>query len=97
MPADSLAITRAELQVKEGWATRYRKMKQSRKAAKAKQFDKLVALATAQRSANIAAIVRANKSAPIERNYYPTSNMGRLVEMSHRGYVCHNRCRIERK
>jgi bifunctional UDP-N-acetylglucosamine pyrophosphorylase/glucosamine-1-phosphate N-acetyltransferase len=36
VPADSLAITRAELQVKEGWATRYRKMKESRKAAKAK-------------------------------------------------------------
>ena len=36
VPADSLAITRAELQVKDGWATRYRKMKESRKAAKAK-------------------------------------------------------------
>ncbi len=34
VPADSLAITRAELQVKEGWASRYRKMKQARKAAK---------------------------------------------------------------
>jgi bifunctional UDP-N-acetylglucosamine pyrophosphorylase / glucosamine-1-phosphate N-acetyltransferase len=36
VPADSLAITRAELQVKDGWATRYRKMRESRKAAKAK-------------------------------------------------------------
>jgi bifunctional UDP-N-acetylglucosamine pyrophosphorylase/glucosamine-1-phosphate N-acetyltransferase len=36
VPADSLAITRAELQVKEGWATRYRKMRESRRAAKAK-------------------------------------------------------------
>ncbi len=36
VPADSLAITRAELQVKEGWAARYRKMKQARKAAKTK-------------------------------------------------------------
>jgi bifunctional UDP-N-acetylglucosamine pyrophosphorylase/glucosamine-1-phosphate N-acetyltransferase len=36
VPADSLAITRAELQVKDGWASRYRKMKESRKAPKAK-------------------------------------------------------------
>lgn len=36
VPADSLAITRAELQVKDGWALRYRKMKESRKASKAK-------------------------------------------------------------
>jgi bifunctional UDP-N-acetylglucosamine pyrophosphorylase/glucosamine-1-phosphate N-acetyltransferase len=36
VPADSLAITRAELQVKEGWASRYRKMKQVQKAAKTK-------------------------------------------------------------
>jgi bifunctional UDP-N-acetylglucosamine pyrophosphorylase/glucosamine-1-phosphate N-acetyltransferase len=36
VPADSLAIARAELQVKDGWASRYRKMKESRKAAKAK-------------------------------------------------------------
>ncbi len=33
VPADSLAITRSELRVKEGWAARYRKMKQARKAA----------------------------------------------------------------
>lgn len=33
VPADALAITRAELNVKEGWAARYRKMKQARKAA----------------------------------------------------------------
>ena len=36
VPADSLAITRAELRVKEGWASRYRKMKEARKTAKAK-------------------------------------------------------------
>ena len=36
VPADSLAISRSELQVRDGWASRYRKMKQSRKAAKAK-------------------------------------------------------------
>jgi bifunctional UDP-N-acetylglucosamine pyrophosphorylase / glucosamine-1-phosphate N-acetyltransferase len=33
VPADSLAITRSELRVKEGWAARYRKMKEARKAA----------------------------------------------------------------
>lgn len=36
VPADSLAITRAELRVKEGWASRYRKMKEAPKATKAK-------------------------------------------------------------
>jgi bifunctional UDP-N-acetylglucosamine pyrophosphorylase / glucosamine-1-phosphate N-acetyltransferase len=36
VPADSLAINRAELRIKEGWASRYRKMKEARKAAKAK-------------------------------------------------------------
>jgi bifunctional UDP-N-acetylglucosamine pyrophosphorylase/glucosamine-1-phosphate N-acetyltransferase len=36
VPADSLAISRAELQVRDGWASRYRKMKQSRKATKTK-------------------------------------------------------------
>ena len=33
VPADSLAITRSELRVKEGWAARYRKMKEARKQA----------------------------------------------------------------
>jgi bifunctional UDP-N-acetylglucosamine pyrophosphorylase / glucosamine-1-phosphate N-acetyltransferase len=33
VPADSLAITRSELRVKDGWALRYRKMKEARKAA----------------------------------------------------------------
>jgi bifunctional UDP-N-acetylglucosamine pyrophosphorylase / glucosamine-1-phosphate N-acetyltransferase len=33
IPADSLGITRSELQVREGWALRYRKMKEARKAA----------------------------------------------------------------
>ncbi len=36
VPANSLAINRAELRVKEGWALRYRKMKEARKATKAK-------------------------------------------------------------
>ena len=36
VPADSLAITRPELKVKEGWASRYRKMKAAQKATKAK-------------------------------------------------------------
>ena len=34
IPDDSLAITRSELRVKEGWAARYRKMAEARKAAK---------------------------------------------------------------
>jgi bifunctional UDP-N-acetylglucosamine pyrophosphorylase/glucosamine-1-phosphate N-acetyltransferase len=33
VPAHSLAIARSELQVKEGWALRYRKMKEARKLA----------------------------------------------------------------
>jgi bifunctional UDP-N-acetylglucosamine pyrophosphorylase / glucosamine-1-phosphate N-acetyltransferase len=33
VPADALAITRSDLRVKEGWAARYRQMKQARKAA----------------------------------------------------------------
>ena len=33
VPAHALAITRSELRVKEGWALRYRKMKEARKAA----------------------------------------------------------------
>jgi bifunctional UDP-N-acetylglucosamine pyrophosphorylase / glucosamine-1-phosphate N-acetyltransferase len=33
IPPDSLGITRSELQVREGWAVRYRKMKEARKAA----------------------------------------------------------------
>jgi bifunctional UDP-N-acetylglucosamine pyrophosphorylase / glucosamine-1-phosphate N-acetyltransferase len=33
VPADSLAITRSDLQVKQGWAARYRKMKEARKLA----------------------------------------------------------------
>ena len=41
-----------------------------RKLAKAKQADKLVTLAQAERSRRIHAIVLANKSVPVERNYY---------------------------
>lgn len=33
VPADALAITRSDLRMKEGWAARYRQMKQARKAA----------------------------------------------------------------
>jgi bifunctional UDP-N-acetylglucosamine pyrophosphorylase / glucosamine-1-phosphate N-acetyltransferase len=37
VPADALAITRPELQVKEGWAKRYRSVKAAKKAEKAKK------------------------------------------------------------
>ena len=67
-----------------------------RKAAKAKQLAKAEGIAQAHRSWQIAQIVKANMSAPIERNYYPSSIMGRLDSLSHRGYVCHNRTRVER-
>ena len=36
VPGDALAITRAELQVREGWAAKYREIKKARKAAKAR-------------------------------------------------------------
>ena len=36
VPADALAITRPELQVKSGWAAKYRDIKKARKAAKPK-------------------------------------------------------------
>jgi bifunctional UDP-N-acetylglucosamine pyrophosphorylase / glucosamine-1-phosphate N-acetyltransferase len=36
IPVDALAITRAELQIKEGWAKRYRTVKAARKAEKSK-------------------------------------------------------------
>jgi bifunctional UDP-N-acetylglucosamine pyrophosphorylase / glucosamine-1-phosphate N-acetyltransferase len=36
VPADALAITRAEQQVKDGWAAKYRAIKKARKAARAK-------------------------------------------------------------
>lgn len=62
-----------------------------RKRSKAKQAEKLLALAQAERSRRIAEIVRENLSKPIERNYYPTSNMGRLASMSHRGLVTGSR------
>ena len=44
-----------------------------RKAAKAKQLAKAVTLATAERSMRLAAIVKDNKGAPSERNFYPPS------------------------
>jgi bifunctional UDP-N-acetylglucosamine pyrophosphorylase / glucosamine-1-phosphate N-acetyltransferase len=34
VPADALAMTRAELELREGWAKRYREMKSARKAAR---------------------------------------------------------------
>jgi len=37
VPADALAMTRAELDLREGWARRYRDMKAARKAAKQKK------------------------------------------------------------
>ena len=58
-----------------------------RKRAKAAWVKKAEGLAQASRSAEIAAIVRENKTRPIERNYYPQSNMGKLASLSHRGYV----------
>jgi bifunctional UDP-N-acetylglucosamine pyrophosphorylase/glucosamine-1-phosphate N-acetyltransferase len=36
VPADSLAITRADLQLREGWAAKYRDIKKAQKARKAK-------------------------------------------------------------
>lgn len=36
VPSDALAITRAELQIREGWAIRYRELKRARKAARTK-------------------------------------------------------------
>lgn len=53
---------------------------QRRKAAKAKAEAKLVQLAQAERSRRIAETVRANKNAPVERNYYPPSSMGNLQQ-----------------
>jgi hypothetical protein len=61
-----------------------------RKSAKAKQLAKAEGIAQAARSYEVAAIVKANKSSPIERNYYRSSPMGRLAEYSHRGYVARN-------
>ncbi|MBM3521041.1 MAG: bifunctional UDP-N-acetylglucosamine diphosphorylase/glucosamine-1-phosphate N-acetyltransferase GlmU, partial [Alphaproteobacteria bacterium] len=36
VPADALAISRAELDMRQGWAARYREMKRARKAQKSK-------------------------------------------------------------
>jgi len=36
VPADALAITRAELQLRDGWAAKYREIRKARKAARAK-------------------------------------------------------------
>lgn len=58
-----------------------------RKAAKAAWVKKAEGLAQASRSAEIAKIVRDNKSRPIERNYYPSSPMGRLSEKAPRAIV----------
>ena len=66
-----------------------------RKLAKAKALAKLEGLAQAERSRRIATTVKANKSSPIERNYYPQSCMATLQEKSARGYVASNLRTIE--
>lgn len=58
-----------------------------RKLARERHQRKLEGLAKAARSAMIAGIVKANKSSPIERNYYPSSPMGRLGENAPRAKV----------
>lgn len=58
---------------------------QRRKAALRKQEDKLIALATAERSRQIAETVKANKSAPIERNYY--SNRSTIDDVKVNTYI----------
>lgn len=61
-----------------------------RKLAAKRAEAKLEGLAQAERSRRIAKTVKANKSAPIERNYYPGSVMGNLGEYATRGYVARN-------
>lgn len=39
VPADALAITRPELELRDGWAARYRELKAAKKAAKTKKQD----------------------------------------------------------
>lgn len=68
---------------------------QRRKAAKANAQRKLEGLAQAARAAEVAAIVRKNKSQPIERNYYPSSIMGRLAESAAFGRVASNVSHVE--
>jgi len=63
---------------------------QRRKLARVKAEEKLLGLAQAERSRRIAETVKANKSAPIERNYYPQSVFAGFASRSHSGYVCHN-------
>lgn len=58
-----------------------------RKLAKARLEAKLEALAMAEKSRQVAKVVKANKAAPIERNYYPASSMGRLSETAARAQV----------
>jgi hypothetical protein len=62
-----------------------------RKQAAKKQLDKTIAIVQAHRAWEISQIVRANMSAPIERNYYGPGSMANLESQSHRGYVCRNR------
>lgn len=61
-----------------------------RKAAKAKAEARLEQLAQAERSRRIGQTVKANKSAPIERNYYPQSCMADLTSKAAFGYVARN-------
>ncbi len=67
---------------------------QRRKASKAKQLDKSVRLAHAERNMKIAAIVRDNLSRPIERNYYPPSSYQRVMEIGY-GRECSNIARMD--
>lgn len=53
-----------------------------RKLAKAKAEAKLEGMARAEMSRRIAETVRLNKAAPVERNYYPASSLGRVAEQS---------------
>lgn len=69
-----------------------------RKAAKAANRERTERIAKAARSHQIAAIVKANLSAPIERNFYPTvSCIGNMAGQSHRAYVCRAGGGMERR
>lgn len=61
-----------------------RKAARDRLAAKQQRFLNRV---EAARLENNRAIVADNMSKPVERNYYPSSNMGGFEGKSHRGYV----------
>ena len=61
-----------------------------RKAARdrlVKKQERFIARVEAQRLENNRSIVADNMSKPMERNFYPGSNMGAFAGKSHRGYV----------